>query len=427
MPDNQNEKPLCFVIMPFAQAYDQIYRIIQKVGNEAGFNTQRADEELKPGIVLEGIRDMMDSAAVVVADISEKNPNVYYEVGLAHAGKEFVVLICREEAQVPFDVQPWRHILYKNLSQLESKLNPVMKHLYEDIQSRGKRPPKSLPEDMELGHMAVKCGMISQSLLEERLEELKSEDCPYNSIIKFLVSTRDIDEAKVETLSQVHHWVSDYFNSVYRSMSETTWIKQLYRHVKFVSWRNRFQGDSSTGKRYIPLLEKEIDVYDEAIFMDHILFQKFKGGTFDAYSTGTILLDEMETDQYRCSITPASHSFYKSSHGGSLGYSIVIKEKCTFPLLVNRTFTYLNGFQSNETADNREAGIGIRDLSIERLTLVVDFNLLPLQVSEINGEIRSAEKPGELKIKQASPKCYYVTTSFPLKGSAVYIKWKWKE
>jgi hypothetical protein len=427
MLEPKNQKPLCFVIMPFAPEYDDIYEIVKGAGQMAGFQTERADETYAPDKVPERIQNFLETASVLVAEISENNPNVYYELGLAHASKKPVILICKKETQIPFDIHQWAHIPYEDPSKMGVKVAEVLMDQKKKLKLKPEPAKKLLPEDLEVGQLAVKCGMISPSLFEKRLEELKSRECPYDNLPELLLAMGDIDREKVEILSQAQKWVADYLESVSRSLNESIWIKQLHRQVKLISWRDKFRGDSPIERRYIRILDKEVDVYDEAIFTDHIFFQKFKEGLFNAHSTGIVMLHEMNTDFYRCFIPENSLKYYKKSDGHALGYWISINEDSSFPLLVSRTFTYVNGFQVDHEEDNREAGIGIRDAAIEQLILEIDFELLPFDVNDVTAELRKPDEVEQLEIKQASQNCYYVTLNYPPKGSAVYIKWKWEQ
>ncbi|MCP5103989.1 MAG: hypothetical protein GY950_11450 [bacterium] len=423
----KEQKPLCFVIMPFDHKYDETYDIVKSAGKIAGFHTERADETYTPGKIPDRIQNFLDSASVLVAEISENNPNVYYELGHAHASKKPVVLIRKKDTKIPFDIQHWNQIPYEDLSDMGSELAKVLRNLKKNLKPPAKPSKKLLPKDLEVGQLALKCGMISPSLLEKRLEELNSGNCPYDSLSQLLLAMGDIDKVKEEVLSQAQKWVGEYFDSVSRSLNENVWIKQLHRQVKLITWRDKARGDSPIETRQIKILDKTVDVYDEAIFSDHIFFQKFNEGMFNASSTGIVMLHEMKTDFYKCFIPENSLKYYKKSDGHSLAYFISINEDTSFPLLVSRSFTYVNGFQADETEDNREAGIGIREANIEQLILEVDFELLPFDVNDVTAELRKPDKTEPLEIKQASQNCYYVTLSYPPKRSAVYIKWHWDQ
>ncbi|MDX1965974.1 MAG: hypothetical protein SFV23_02275 [Planctomycetaceae bacterium] len=107
--------PQLFVVMPFSEPFDTFYRaVVRKVARHEGFEIVRVDEIRGPGNILEDIRRQIAAAHVVVAEISSPNPNVFYEVGYAHALNKPVILLARrsEDRVLPFDLRPYRVIFY---------------------------------------------------------------------------------------------------------------------------------------------------------------------------------------------------------------------------------------------------------------------------------------------------------------------------
>lgn len=104
----------CFVMQPFAaplgEYYDKIYRpAIEK----AGLRPVRADAEIfATGKIMDQVWHGINAAKVLVAELTTRNPNVFYELGLAHAMKKPVVLVSAREEDVPFDLQHIRVIYY---------------------------------------------------------------------------------------------------------------------------------------------------------------------------------------------------------------------------------------------------------------------------------------------------------------------------
>ena len=104
----------CFVMMPFASPlggyYDKVYRpAIEK----AGLIPIRADNEIfGTGKIIDQIWSGINSAKVLVAELTKRNPNVFYELGLAHALEKPVVLVSSNEDDVPFDLHHIRVIYY---------------------------------------------------------------------------------------------------------------------------------------------------------------------------------------------------------------------------------------------------------------------------------------------------------------------------
>ena len=104
----------CFVMQPFAAPlgdyYEKIYRpAIEK----AGLRPVRADAEIfATGKIMDQVWSGINAAKVLVAELTTRNPNVFYELGLAHAMKKPVVLVSAREEDVPFDLQHIRVIYY---------------------------------------------------------------------------------------------------------------------------------------------------------------------------------------------------------------------------------------------------------------------------------------------------------------------------
>lgn len=104
----------CFVMMPFAESFSAIYRLIQRCCTEQGLACVRADEDVRPGKITGKIYDLVSSAGVIIADMTGRNPNVFYELGLAHAISDNVILLTQATEDVPFDLKDFIHIRYVN-------------------------------------------------------------------------------------------------------------------------------------------------------------------------------------------------------------------------------------------------------------------------------------------------------------------------
>jgi len=115
MSANDTEKPFAFVLMPFHEAFNDVYQVgIKETAVNAGFICERVDEQIYQESMLERIYRQIDAADVIIADMSGKNPNVFYEVGYAHAKGKLVILLTSDSADIPFDLKHHRHIVYKN-------------------------------------------------------------------------------------------------------------------------------------------------------------------------------------------------------------------------------------------------------------------------------------------------------------------------
>jgi hypothetical protein len=104
----------CFVMMPFALPLGNHYTLIYEPAiKEAGLKPVRADDDIfATGKIIDQVLTGIRAARVLVAELTSRNPNVFYELGLAHALKKPVVLVSSNESDVPFDVRHIRVIYY---------------------------------------------------------------------------------------------------------------------------------------------------------------------------------------------------------------------------------------------------------------------------------------------------------------------------
>jgi len=105
----------CFVVMPFAEPLGGYYTTIyQPAIKKAGLTAVRADTDIfGTGKIIDQIWAGINNARVLVAELTGRNPNVLYELGLAHALRKPVVLVSSNEPDVPFDVRHVRVIYYQ--------------------------------------------------------------------------------------------------------------------------------------------------------------------------------------------------------------------------------------------------------------------------------------------------------------------------
>jgi nucleoside 2-deoxyribosyltransferase len=157
----------CFVIMPFSPTYQTEYdRIIQPAVEAAGLACIRADEIYSRPQITADIWKSLRSARIVIAELTGRNTNVLYEVGLAHALGKTVIIITRNEDDVPFDLKALRYLYYntddpswgENLKEaLANMLQKLLKEthygtVFEDIAVVGKteyEEQKVLPAEKE--------------------------------------------------------------------------------------------------------------------------------------------------------------------------------------------------------------------------------------------------------------------------------------
>jgi hypothetical protein len=127
-------RPKAFIVMQFTSPYNEVYRdAIQPLVTEIGFDPLRVDDIASPGIIISDIKNQITESSIVIADITEANPNVYYEVGMAHAIDKPTVLLAQRGTKLPFDVGPHRCIFYENTIPGRARLQEALKRSLESL------------------------------------------------------------------------------------------------------------------------------------------------------------------------------------------------------------------------------------------------------------------------------------------------------
>lgn len=106
----------CFVVMPFGDAalqvvFEDFVRPVIEV--DCQLLCERGDDVFGSNVIMDDIRTSIDSADIVIADLTGKNANVFYEVGIAHTIGKPVLLMAQSIEDVPFDLRHRRVLLYE--------------------------------------------------------------------------------------------------------------------------------------------------------------------------------------------------------------------------------------------------------------------------------------------------------------------------
>lgn len=121
----------CFVLMPFRRDFPPVFEThISAVCTRLGITVARADGIFSTRPFMDDIREAVVTARVIIADLTDHNPNVFYELGICHALGKDVVLITQNH-EVPSDVRHIRYLLYEytppGMQQFESALEMTLR------------------------------------------------------------------------------------------------------------------------------------------------------------------------------------------------------------------------------------------------------------------------------------------------------------
>ena len=101
-------------MMPFQSSLSSVYESIKLAADDSGLTCSRADDIWNHSTVIQDIFSLIFKSFIVVCDFSGKNPNVFYEAGIAHTLGKHVVPITQSEHDIPFDLQHHRYVKYLN-------------------------------------------------------------------------------------------------------------------------------------------------------------------------------------------------------------------------------------------------------------------------------------------------------------------------
>ncbi len=145
-----SERKSCFVISPIGEPNSDTRRradqvltyVIQPAVEECGYTATRADQIGNPGIITSQVIQRVIDDDLVVADLTEGNPNVFYELAIRHVAKKPIVQIMEKDEGIPFDVSDVRTVIldHRNLDSVAQAKDKIIEQI---------RSLESNPEDME--------------------------------------------------------------------------------------------------------------------------------------------------------------------------------------------------------------------------------------------------------------------------------------
>lgn len=106
-------EPSCFIVMPFGAPWSPgVNRLIREACTGCGVNAVRGDDIFSPTDILDDIWRQIVTADFVIADVTGRNTNVFYELGMAHAVGKPVIILAQSEDDVPIDLKTRRWLPY---------------------------------------------------------------------------------------------------------------------------------------------------------------------------------------------------------------------------------------------------------------------------------------------------------------------------
>lgn len=190
LTQTKNEKEICFTIMPFGGWFDIYYKnIFCPAIKKCKLEPKRADDLYRPSNIVQDIWSLTKKAKIILADLTNKNANVFYELGLAHSLAKPVVLVTQNIDDIPFDLRSLRVIEYDKNSHDWGKI--LQKNIESAIKETLTSPNETIPTAfLEVNVKNIKKGTKLSRYdkdilsLREDVDIIKRQLLSYSSKIK---------------------------------------------------------------------------------------------------------------------------------------------------------------------------------------------------------------------------------------------------
>lgn len=207
---------VCFVIMPFVPELHYFYLCLKQYIEQRGIRCERADAQVLTKPILDKINDFIQKADVIIADCSGRNPNVFYELGIAHAHGKKVILITNDAIrEAPSDVRHYEFIHYeldKHTEFLKSVDNALHHVFFESYESLYERASDIFNEFVQDTNVQVKIAskevFLSCVMTAERTLPPSSMDDDAG-VEEFVLPKIIADSRDVAVMSQITKWLSE--------------------------------------------------------------------------------------------------------------------------------------------------------------------------------------------------------------------------
>lgn len=208
----------CFVAMPFRKDLNFFYLYLRRHLEERhDIEVFRGDSKILTVPILDKIVADIAAADLVVADLTGRNANVFFELGIAYAAKKPTILLAQEEAEeIPVDVRPFEYIRYdlgddiKFLSQIDKALAGLFEHRYQALYEKALPELKKFRKISGIAAPAVDLAEFRRRLVrDERAAGLPDAGSAAN-LMRFLLP-RLLDSNDIDLLQKLNSWLEQHF------------------------------------------------------------------------------------------------------------------------------------------------------------------------------------------------------------------------
>jgi len=280
--------------MPFAAEFQTVFdKLIVPALEECGYNVKRADSDLDQQNVLKDVVRGIANADLVIAELTSRNPNVLYELGLSHALRKNTVLITQSIDEIPFDLRAYRVIRYSTqfdeADELRKELQAIGEaHLGGEIEF-GSPIIDFLPDQES---KAERLPVVESTATGEPSEDLDSTDPePPEGFLDALITISEAGTQVTARMDRIGELTLD-IGQKFRETTAAAQAAQAEGGSGMVLKMHRLAGEMAEG-----LDEYAEQLKDEAPLLEEDVQKLINGGL--AYTSWLASQADIDLDQAR--------------------------------------------------------------------------------------------------------------------------------
>ncbi|MDY6986868.1 MAG: hypothetical protein SWQ30_02325 [Thermodesulfobacteriota bacterium] len=211
-----NSTPYCFFIMPFRKDLNFFYLYTQQyLHDKHKIHVERGDHKILTQPLMEKISRQITTSDFVIADITGGNPNVFYELGIAHTLKKPVIFITQDKVEdVPVDIRPFEFIKYdlsdhgSFLASIDNAVSALFTERHRDLFNESLNILSIFNQELGTSYASVAEDEFLSRVLRgggaESIRSISSEDQKRRTLLAKIVK----DTSDVTVMEKITSWQS---------------------------------------------------------------------------------------------------------------------------------------------------------------------------------------------------------------------------
>lgn len=218
-----NSQNRVFVIMPFSEDFLELYEMLKKEF-DASFSFTNAGDLDNQQNILKDIVEGIYNAEIVIADLTGLNPNVFYELGLAHAMHKKVIILTQDIGELPFDIKSYRAVQYSlkffEIPKLVDELRKLLDGAIDGSVKYGNPVSDYCPNALNTEN-----GISSSSILLVQGDGEQNNEDYDKGFLDFINDIQESSEKMTTEIVSMNEEMSEMSSAVNRTSSEIDRVK----------------------------------------------------------------------------------------------------------------------------------------------------------------------------------------------------------